>query len=32
MMDAAIEIVGPGEGLTSEMMPLQIAPDFLDVI
>ncbi len=32
MMDGVVEVVRSGEGHVGEMMPLQIAPDFFDVV
>src|SRR5215216_4335932 len=31
-MDGAVEVIRAGEGLVSEMMPLQVAPEDLDVV
>jgi hypothetical protein len=31
-MDRAVEVIRAGEGLVSEMMPLQVAPENLDVV
>jgi hypothetical protein len=32
VMDRAVEVIRTGEGLVSEMMPLQVAPENLDVV
>src|SRR3954463_15266133 len=32
LVDGAIEVIRAGEGLGSEMMPLQVAPEDLDVV
>src|ERR1700680_4205575 len=32
MMDAVLQVVCSGEGLMSEMVLLQVAPDFFDVV
>jgi hypothetical protein len=31
-MDGAVEVIRAGEGVMSEMMPLQVAPENLDVV
>ncbi len=31
-MDGAVEVIRAGEGLVSEVMPLQVAPENLDVV
>ena len=32
LVDGIIEVLWAGEGLVSEMMPLQIAPELFDVV
>jgi hypothetical protein len=32
VLDGAIEVIGAGEGLMCEVMPLQVAPEHLDIV
>ena len=32
VLDGAVEVIGTGERLVSEVMPLQVAPEHLDIV